>query len=240
MMVPEWQTGIVRQISQATFNTRRYWIEIEGISQFHFKAGQFVTLDLPIHENRNRRWRSYSIASAPDGSNVIELVIVQATPSTGGSDYLFQNIKEGSSLTLRGPHGMFVLSQDWQEPIFLIATGTGIAPFRSMLLDLKNKGISRTQPVHLIFGCRKQQDLLYQEEMEKLSGELTWFHYHPTLSREQWDGHCGYVHAIYESLCAGNPGQFMICGWRAMIDEAKQRLLTLGYDKKELHYESYG
>lgn len=239
-MVPEWQTGIVRKIIQATHNTRRFLIELPGVVQFRFLAGQFVTLDLPIHENKNRRWRSYSIASPPDSGNTIELVVVQATPSTGGSDYLFQEIKEGSELTLRGPHGMFVMAPEWNEPVYMIATGTGIAPFRSMLLDLKQKNIDRPQPVHLIFGCRLQQDLLYAAEMEALSKELSWFHYHPTLSREQWPGLCGYVHPVYEGLCAGRPGHFMICGWRAMIDEAKERLLKLGYDKKALHYESYG
>lgn len=239
-MTPEWQTGIVRRVAQATPHTRRYWIELSGADAFHFKAGQFVTLDLPIHENRNRRWRSYSIASPPDGSNVIELVIVQADPSTGGTDYLFQKIEVGSKLLLRGPHGLFTLSEAWQEPLFFIATGTGIAPFRSMLLDLLAKDAQRTTPVHLIFGCRYQHDLLYADECNRLADILPWFHYHPTLSRESWHGATGYVHPLYEQLCAGRPARFLICGWRAMIEEAKERLLGLGYDKNVLHYESYG
>jgi len=239
-MLPEWQTGIVRQIIQATPNTRRFRIELPGVASFPFTAGQFVTLDLPIHENRNRRWRSYSIASPPDGSNIIELIVVQATPSTGGSDYLFQKIKTGSELTLRGPHGMFVLPKEWNEPLYLIATGTGIAPFRSILLDFKEKNILPPQPVHLIFGCRQKCDLLYNDEMQQLARELDWFSYHPTLSREKWEGHCGYVHAVYEALCQGSPGRFMVCGWRAMIEEAKERLLKMGYDRKVVHYELYG
>ena len=75
-MIPKWQTGIVRQIEQATHNTRRYWVELPETEQFDFKPGQFVTLDLPIHEQRNKRWRSYSIASMPNGNNIIELLIV--------------------------------------------------------------------------------------------------------------------------------------------------------------------
>lgn len=75
-MLEPWRIGKVIKIEQETANTRRYWIEIEELSNFEFTAGQFVTLDLPIHEQKNKRWRSYSIASSPDGTNVIELVIV--------------------------------------------------------------------------------------------------------------------------------------------------------------------
>ena len=76
-MLPQWQKAIVTKIEQATPNTRRYWLELPETDRFDFKPGQFVTLDLPIHEKRNKRWRSYSIASMPDGSNVIELVVVK-------------------------------------------------------------------------------------------------------------------------------------------------------------------
>ncbi len=48
-MIPQWQVGIVQRIEQTTANTRRYWIALEE-KIFNFKPGQFVTLDLPIHE----------------------------------------------------------------------------------------------------------------------------------------------------------------------------------------------
>src|ERR1700733_16233487 len=105
-MIPQWQTGIVQRIEQTTPNTRRYWVEMPETPSFVFKPGQFVTLDLPIHEQRNKRWRSYSIASMPDGSNVIELAIVFVEGGLA-SKYIFDEIKLGSSLTLRGPHGLF-------------------------------------------------------------------------------------------------------------------------------------
>ena len=75
-MLEPWRTGVVTKITEETPSTRRYWIEIPEVESFDFKPGQFVTLDLPIHEKKNKRWRSYSIASSPDGTNVIELVIV--------------------------------------------------------------------------------------------------------------------------------------------------------------------
>jgi len=237
-MLPQWQTGVVKRIEQATPNTRRYWIEMEE-PVFNFKPGQFVTLDLPIHEQRNRRWRSYSIASMPDGGNTIELVIVYIEGGAA-SKYIFEEVKEGSTFTLRGPSGLFVLPDVIDKNLYLICTGTGIAPFRSMLNYINHHQLPHQQ-LHLIFGTRLREDLLYADEMRELEQMLPGFTYHPTLSRDEWEGEKGYVHAIYEALCLDHaPSQFMLCGWRAMIDEAKERILKLGYDKKDIHLELYG
>ena len=238
-MLLNWQTGIVKRIEQATHNTRRYWVEIQETPSFDFKPGQFVTLDLPIHEQRNKRWRSYSIAAMPDGGNVIELLIVHL-PGGIASKYIFEEIKVGSSFTLRGPQGIFVLPPSFEKNVYLICTGTGIAPFRSMLQYISHHNIPHQQ-IHLIFGTRTQTDILYREEMTELQNTLPGFSYHIALSREEWDGNNGYVHPVYETLCADkHPAIFMLCGWRSMIDEAKQRILSMGYDKKDIHSELYG
>lgn len=238
-MLPEWQKGVVQRIEQATHNTRRYWIVLPGTDRFDFKPGQFVTLDLPIHEQRNKRWRSYSIASTPDGSNIIELVI-SYMEGGAGSNYLFNQVQEGTELTLRGPHGVFTLPQPLDKDLFLICTGTGIAPFRSMLHYIGRNNIPH-RDIYLIFGTRTQHDLLYAAEMKQLEQDLPAFYYHPTLSREEWTGRKGYVHAVYEELCVEKPDAiFLLCGWRAMIDEARQRIQQLGYDKKSIHLELYG
>ncbi|MES2701908.1 MAG: FAD-binding oxidoreductase [Bacteroidota bacterium] len=238
-MLQPWQTGIVTRIEQATPNTRRYWIQLPETEHFDFKPGQFVTLDLPIHEQRNKRWRSYSIASMPDGSNVIELLIVYVEGGLG-STYIFNEIKEGGQFTLRGPQGVFVLPEPLEKDVYFICTGTGIAPFRSMLHYINTHQLPHQQ-LHLLFGTRKQEDLLYADEMRGLERVLPQFSYRPTLSREEWSGDKGYVHAVYEELCRNSPpAMFYLCGWRAMVDEAKQRILNMGYDKKDIHLEIYG
>jgi CDP-4-dehydro-6-deoxyglucose reductase len=238
-MLLQWQTGIVKRIEQTTPNTRRYWVEIPECTSFDFKPGQFITLDLPIHEQRNKRWRSYSIASMPNGSNMIELLIVHLEGGIA-SGYIFDEIKEGSILTLRGPQGVFVLPEISQKDIYLVCTGTGIAPFRSMLQYIQEHEIPH-KDIHLIFGTRTQQDILYRDEMEELQISMPRFYYHNTLSREEWEGNKGYVHAVYERLAASKqPAIFMLCGWRPMIDEAKQRILAMGYDKKDIIAELYG
>lgn len=239
-MALEWQKGIIKQIEQATASTRRFWIEFPDTDAFNFRPGQFITLDLPIHEQRNKRWRSYSIASMPDGTNVIELVIV-LLEGGAGTTYLFNEGKVGMELTVRGPQGVFTLPENIERDMFLICTGTGIAPFRSMVNYVKHHSLPH-EKIHLIFGTRKKDDLLYEDEMRQLQAAMPNFTYHPVLSREQIDGyHNGYVHSVYENLCAGAPpADFMLCGWKVMIDEAKQKILDLGYDKKNIHLELYG
>ena len=239
-MVPQWQTGIVKQIEHTTPDIRRYWIELPETEVFSFKPGQFVTLDLPIHEQRNKRWRSYSIASMPDGSNVIELIIVLQQGGLG-TGYLFNEITEGSSLTLRGPQGVFTLPEDLNKPVYFICTGTGIAPFRSMLHYIQYHNIPISN-IHLVFGTRNKEGLLYHTEMLELEKNIPGFYYHPTLSRDNWDGHKGYVHPVYESLIGDEKteAKFMLCGWRMMIDEAKQRLIAMGYSSKDIELELYG
>jgi CDP-4-dehydro-6-deoxyglucose reductase len=239
MALQPWRTGKVIRIEKETSDTNRYWVETPDIDQFDFIPGQFVTLDLPIHEKVNKRWRSYSIASWPDGTNIFELVIV-LDKKGAGTPYIFNEVFVGSELTFRGPQGVFLLKEPLDKDIFMICTGTGIAPFRSMLHHIKDHNIPHGN-IYLVFGCRTRESLLYYDEMTQLQESMPGFHYIPTLSREQWEGKSGYVHPIYESLCADKqPAVFYLCGWKGMIDEAKTRILNMGYTKNEIHREIYG
>jgi CDP-4-dehydro-6-deoxyglucose reductase len=95
--------------------------------------------------------------------------------------------------------------------------------------------------IYLIFGCRKKSDILYYDELVDLSHKIENFHYHPTLSREEWEGNKGYVHQVYEELLKDKPpGYFFLCGWKNMINEARHKLADLGYEKKDIHFELYG
>ena len=239
MALLPWRKGIVTKIEDHTPTTRRFWIQVPELERFDFKPGQFVTLDLPIHEKINKRLRSYSIASWPDGTNEFELLIVRAKDGVGTA-YLFDEIKTGSEITFRGAQGVFTLPEQTDKKIILICTGTGLAPFRSMV-QLACRTHAPAPELHIVFGCRTREELLYYEELKALEANCSLFHFHPVLSREQWDGPTGYVHPIYESICASHPpALFYLCGWKNMIDEAKQRILALGYDKKDIHQELYG
>ncbi len=254
MALEPWRIGKVVKIEQQTYNTRRFFIQIPELTTFNYKPGQFVTLDLPIHEKPNKRLRSYSIASWPNGSNIFELCIV-LLDGGAGTTYLFNEIKEGSEITLRGPVGVFTLEEEHlKKEVFLVCTGTGIAPFRSMIHYINENNIAH-QNIHLIFGCRKFGDALYANELKELMRKEPGFFFHTCYSREEEENlehlvRIGYVHQVFEEIINSRKGSgdnsslpeasFFLCGWKAMIDEAKQRIQALGYDRKSIHQELYG
>lgn len=240
-MAKEWHRSRLIRVEPCAPATRRFWFEIVDMPRFDFTPGQFVTFDLPIADKPKDRWRSYSIASPPDGSNVFELVIV-LVPDGGGTNYLFNQTDVGAEIQLTGPVGKFVLPEIIETDLCFICTGTGIAPFRSMLFDLKMNP-RPTRDIHLVFGTRTTGDVLYYEEMRALTGDMPQLKYHVTLSREteSWSGYRGYVHGVYEQLFQDKrPADFYLCGWKNMIDEARQRIAAMGYDRKQVHFELYG
>jgi ferredoxin-NADP reductase len=257
MALQPWRTGKIIRIENETNNTRRYWIQIPELERFDFIPGQFVTLDLPIHEKPAKRWRSYSIASWPDGTNVFELVIV-LLEGGAGTTWLFGNAVTGTEIPVRGPQGVFTLPDPIDRDLFFICTGTGVAPFRSMVHYILENNIPHHK-IYLIFGCRKFGDALYAPELRELTRKVSSFHYITTYSREEPgnEDHLvrqGYVHQVYEEICKKNmtlsaenpeqkvvkPAYFFLCGWKNMIDEAKQRIQALGYERKDIHQELYG
>jgi ferredoxin-NADP reductase len=241
-MPSTWYEGTVKKITPLSPDVRGFHVEIPALDRFDFEAGQFITLDLPIGEKRLQRWRSYSIANAPDGSNVLELCIVRSEDGQG-SQYLFDSVEVGSILKFKGPDGGFVLPETIETDIVFVCTGTGIAPFRSMILDLQKNG-KRHRGLHLIFGTREASGILYREEFEALTRTLPGFKYDIALSRQpDWPGWKGYVHQVYlEQYQSPRPDvAFYLCGWSNMIDEAVENLLIkLKFDRPQIHFELYG
>lgn len=204
-MLLEWQTGKIVDVQQTAPSTRSFFIELPATQNFEFEPGQFVTLDLPIHEQKNKRWRSYSIASAPNGTNVFELTIV-LLEGGAGTTYLFNEAKVGTELTLRGPLGKFTLPPNIDNDLYLICTGTGVAPFRSMVNHIQKNNITHKN-IYLIFGCRTFADCLYKDELVAMQNSLSNFHYLPCFSREaevpDW-AKKGYVHDAYMNILHTN------------------------------------
>lgn len=244
-----WYEGTLLKIEPLNQNTRSFLLQVPELPSFDFKPGQFITMDLPIHEKRLQRWRSYSIASSPNGSNVIELCIVRLEGGLA-SNYLFDQVQIGSTIRFKGPGGAFTLPESIDKDLVLICTGTGIAPFRSMLLDLARQNIPHRK-IHLIFGTRWREGVLYEKEFLDLQEKLPGFTYSVALSREtdpkllqaSFELQQGYVHQIYRSHYAQKREDllFYLCGWSNMVDEAVS-LLTgeLGYPPHQVRTELYG
>ncbi len=243
----KWFDSQIVRIEDETPSVKRFYLEVQTDEPLIFKAGQFVTMDLPISDKRLKRWRSYSIANAPDTEGVsktLEFCIVKAENSTGGSKYLFDEAQIGTPIRFKGPDGAFTLKEpiDDRDLVF-ICTGTGVAPFRSMIWDIFNRKIPH-RSLHLIFGTRYEKDILYRQEFENLEKILPNFTFSVALSREpEWTGTKGYVHEIYTKTYAEKRPDvsFYLCGWSNMIDDAVAKLLIeLGYGKSQVHYELYG
>ena len=156
----------------------------------------------------------------------------------------------GTEIRVKGPERMFGLPEIIDKALGLICTGTGVAPFRSMLLDLQYQNKPHRN-IHLIFGTRYREGILYQEDFEKLMVKMPGFSYSIALSREEQmepegklcDTWKGYVHQVYlEKYAKPRPDvHFYLCGWTKMIDEALANLIEkTGYDRSQVKYELYG
>lgn len=238
-MARTFYNGKVVKIIDETHNIKRFFIRIPEVENYEFKAGQFTMLDLPIPSKVTTR--AYSIASAPGSGNVIELAIVLNEAGLG-TPYLFNGIKEGSTIKISPALGKFTLPETIDRDICFICTGVGIAPFMSMTLYILNNRIPHKK-LYMIFGTRYLSDLCYAEELDELKNHYNSFEYYPVLSREtspEWDGKKGYVHSVYKELFADKrPAYFYLCGWKIMIFETRDNLLSLGYTRNDIRYELY-
>jgi CDP-4-dehydro-6-deoxyglucose reductase len=232
------ETEIIKIIDE-TVTTRRYFFQVMSIDKFDYMPGQFVMLQLEI--NSKIPYRSYSIASTPNGSNQFELIIV-LNPPGAGTPFIWDNFKVGSKIMCAGPLGKFVLPEQIQHDLCFICTGTGIAPLRSMLWYIINNKIEHHR-IYFIFGARTVSDLLYYDELVELTEKHKSVHFIPVLSRESpetWNGKIGYVHQVYEEVFSNRRyAEFFICGWSAMLKEARERLALMGYPKEHIHFERY-
>lgn len=227
------------QIIDESETVKRFFFKVLHLEKFEFKPGQFVMINLPIESKIS--YRSYSIASAPGNDNVFELIIVLNPPGLG-TPYMWDHYKEGMIVPVAGPVGKFTLPETIDHDLCLLATGTGIAPLRSMFQHIVNNNIPY-QNIYMVFGNRYQKDILYKEEMERFQEQHENFKFIPVLSREDastWNGRTGYVHSVYEELFADKrPASFYLCGWKNMILEARDRLVAMGYTKDRIKFELY-
>lgn len=234
----QWYQAEVVDIIKEAYNIRRFYLRFNELEVYDFKAGQHVKIEFPIPSKKN--YRQYSIASAPNGSNIIELLIV-LDPNGLATNYLFNEVNIGSFLKTSEPRGNFLLDEDINTDLYFICTGTGLAPLRSMYLDIYNRELAHKN-IHLIFGTRFMRDMIYLDEMQELAKTNT-FKFYPVLSREtssDWNGAKGYVHQIYKELLKDKPeAEFYICGWRDMVTQTRTNLLEMGYNRKIVHFERY-
>jgi ferredoxin-NADP reductase len=211
-------------------------IELVDPPEFHFRAGQFITV--PVAD---ATLRSYSICSPPDDPKSL-YVAVDVQPGGPGSRY-FAGLKPGDALKFQGPYGAFVIRDDALPHLLFVGTGTGIAPLRAMIHDLEQRGLGG-RPMTLLFGVRFDDDLMYHDEFLGMAARHPdTFTYHPTLSRPDgasWGGLTGRVTAILPRvLTSVEDTTAYLCGSKEMLKEVTEILTGLGMDKKQIKREQF-
>ncbi len=213
---------------------RHFVFEVPEVEQLQFKPGQFVSLTDEL--NGKKVTRAYSLASPQDG-NRFELCLNRVDLGTF-SPYLFA-LKPGEEVPMTGPHGTFTLREPVRDSIF-VATGTGIAPFRSMLLDWRIWEAGKQYT--LILGVRHDDGVLYREDFESLERQNPNFRFWPVVSRPSvdWDGRTGYVQS-YALEAAGDRRDLhiYICGLKEMVNDVRRQFKEIGFRRKSLIYEKY-
>jgi ferredoxin-NADP reductase len=213
---------------------RHFVFEAPEVAKLDFVPGQFVSFTHSIHEKNITR--AYSIASAPSDGNRFELCL-NLVRDGKFSPHLFE-MKPGDSVEMRPPLGQFVLRHPDRDAA-LIATGTGIAPFRAIL----RAHLNETSPAFtLLFGVRHEHSLMYRAEFEEMAIHYPHFHFLPTLTRPgpEWTGRTGRVQPhLKDAIGERRDVDVFLCGLKAMVDETRNILKDMGFDRKQILYEKY-
>ncbi len=168
-------------------------VTVDPDEPLEFVAGQY--LGVRYEETA----RVYSVASPPTRDD-IEFCIRRVPGGTLTSE-LAVDLEVGETVTLRGPYGEFLLEDPSPRDLVFLATGTGVAPLKSMIECCYETGRDRYEgeprDVWLFLGSGWRDTLPYREYFRELATERTNFHFVPTLSRESyltdWDGETAYV-----------------------------------------------
>jgi propane monooxygenase reductase subunit len=225
----------VAGLERLTHDTRALRLALRSPTAIPFTAGQFVNVVLP----GTAEVRSYSLANAPDDTHLMDLV-VKLLPGGAFSALLQSGLHIGDRLTVHGPLGELRLRLSHRK-VLMVAGGSGLAPFLSMLRNLERR--NRSREIDLVFGARTRADLYFVDELERLVAALTGVRFVPTLSepdRAPWNGERGLVTEViarrytsldgYDAYLAGPP---------AMIEATIPVLTGLGVRPANVHFDAF-
>ena len=229
---------LVRSLSLSEF-TKHLELEVNGVPHFGFVPGQWLSVKANTPDGQEMT-RPYSIASPPSENGHVAFCLNRVHEGFMSNHLL--SLNPGDEITFQGPFGNFVLHPPMRDTLF-IATGTGIAPFRSMLHWLLAEEVRHEgRQLWMLFGARTEPDLYYREEFEQLAAKHSNFHFLPTLSRapEEWKGLRGYVQThVPEIVGARTDMHAYICGLAKMVKANRDLLKSLGWDRASIRYERY-
>lgn len=198
-------------------------LNLPANEKLQFIAGQYLDI---LQRDGSRR--SFSMGHSPQEDKGVELHIRLVA---GGSftQHVFTAMKERDILRFEAPLGTFFLREESPKPIVFVASGTGFAPIKSILLDAFAKGITR--PMVLYWGGRRPKDLYMNALCEQWATEHANFKYVPVISdallEDNWSGRSGFVHrAVMADFPDLSAHQVYACGVPIMVDSAKKDFIA--------------
>jgi Na+-transporting NADH:ubiquinone oxidoreductase subunit F len=234
-------TARVTQIETMTYDTKRLRLELEEDAQIVFKSGQYVQLySAPYGQVPEPVFRAYSIASAPSDTRAIDL-IVRLVPQGACTTYVHTVLQIGDTVRLTGPYGDFYLRGQADNLIF-IAGGSGLAPMRSIILDILENNL--TKNMTLFFGAVSRKDLYYLDFFQELSARHANFRFIPALSKpDPADGWIGETGLVTEVVARHVPDaancEAYLCGSPGMINACLAVLKGIGFNDSAIFYDKY-
>ncbi len=228
-------------IEELTYDMSRFRFELAEPKTIEYVPGQYVQLLCPRYKGSSEEvYRAYSIASDPNEKGIIDLII-RRVPNGICTTWCFEYLKEGDTVKLNGPYGEFRLSES-DAPMVFVAGGSGMAPFVSILHQMKHNHDQR-EAVYF-FGGNTVRDLCLTEQMKAFEKALPDFTFIPVVARPEedggWDGETGLVtDAVkrkYKDL-SGYEGY--LCGSPGMIDAAIKVFTSLGMPDEKIYYDKF-
>lgn len=203
-----------------------------------FTAGQYMLLKV------DGNYRQYSIASADNIHSSFDL-LVETIPGGLGSNYLM-NLSVGSTAQFKRPAGVFILKDFPMNKIFL-ATGTGIAPIKSMIESYFSRE-SHNATLTLYFGLKNRQGIYLFDEFKELATKYPNFKFKICLSREEnLEGldityyEMGRVNQHVTNFVQGkhNEYEYYVCGSKLVVDSLREFVLSLGVAPEQVFFERF-
>ncbi len=198
------------------------------------RAGQHVDVRLTA-EDGYRAQRSYSIASAPEDDAL--MITVEELVDGEVSPWMVEIAREGDQFEVRGPFGgWFVWDAGQQQPLTLIAGGSGLVPLMSMLRHRRNAGSD--VPARLLVSAREADDVLYADELHRMGAEIVL-----TYTRRPPAGWGGYARRVDRAMLqeVALPGsRVYVCGPTAFVESVANDLVALGHDPANIRTERFG
>ncbi|HAU99485.1 MAG: hypothetical protein UX04_C0005G0052 [Microgenomates group bacterium GW2011_GWF2_45_18] len=232
-----WFTASLSEKTQLNDRFLHVHFELVEPSVLTFRAGQYIILEIPGSEKKN----SYSISSSPDLNHAIELLI-DLSPSGKGTQYL-QSLRIGEKIRFLAPAGHFVVDPEQtvqEQSMQYIATGSGIAPIKSMIVD-QLRFQQDERPITLYWGMRYESELFWLDKFQNLQKQFPNFHLHLVLSQAQdgWTLCRGRVTDCLSFHELDIAGGFYLCGNGTMIKDVKALLLEKKVEISHIHHEAF-